>query len=258
MNMFDEVDDEFSDGDEPDDTQTSSDRIVSSFIEETIEEEDPDAYLFDVDQRLEVALCYRSILKGSFFDAPTASSTIVERELRGFVKGRLGLLLNAEKELAPAPSQFTADEVTALKTLAAHVLKRPESIVAKPTLTKVQNPSLPIAPTLVRKVASPEQPKAVAKVAPKEVYKAPAAKAAPPKVDRRRKRETKTIIDPRNNEPLEIDVTQQVVGSGRIPMPDMAATSMAQSMQAVSAMQGRNNSLVSGAVNQLKVSMIGD
>ena len=157
-----------------------------------------DADLTQVDERLEVAMYYRELLRNPLFNEDTPAAARVCAEVREFVKGRLGVLMGVAPEDMARPliqkvePQFTDDEaarlkdilgrfgtddLTALSMLASKVLKKPE-LVAPPKAPTVRQAAAPAAP------APPPAPPAPApapapRPAPVAAAKAPPARRPP-------------------------------------------------------------------------------
>lgn len=131
------------------------------------EDEEDDDEMMDVDLRLDLADHYRAITKNKFFSQNTEAAQIVNDEIRAFIRERLEVLLGlrAEKtEESPAPvqSQFTDEEASALKALAAKVLGRPQ-IVDPPKVvprTEVQV-TAPVRVVPSSRATQPEPPSQV-------------------------------------------------------------------------------------------------
>lgn len=120
-------------------------------------EETNDPTLMDVDLRLETADFYRAILKHEFFDGTSQAANLVEDEIRNFIRGRLEVLLGirspqAEADTVPQ-SEFTPEEIQALKALASKVLHKPA--LALPPVVKPMKPPKPKVAATV-KVTAPK------------------------------------------------------------------------------------------------------
>jgi hypothetical protein len=116
----------------------------------------------EVVQRIEKAKLYEALLKQPLFgEGGTSSEMIqdVEYEVRSFVVSRIELLMGLRQEntnTTAKTSEFTSDEVKALKALASKVLGKPTS---NPTVQAAQVPSQPSVKTVqVRHSASPKRP----------------------------------------------------------------------------------------------------
>lgn len=129
---------------------SASDDSVESLVADTLSKAptqqeqmdlDPDV-LEDVDLRLETADYYRAILSNEFFEVNSKAATVVDREIRSFVKGRLEVLLGI-RDSAPVSDQFTSEEVQALKLLAAKseaLALLAAKVEAKPGLVQPKKP----------------------------------------------------------------------------------------------------------------------
>jgi hypothetical protein len=161
MSNFSFDDSEFAEG------ANTAEEVVQSLEASPTPAIDPaeDPELADVDLRLETADYYRAILNHDFFDVQSPAAQIVDREIRSFIRERLEVLLGLRTPRVEAEAQFEEDEVTALKLLAATVLKK------KPGLTGSESP--------VKKMATPTpSPKPVVRPKP-QARKIPAPAPAP-------------------------------------------------------------------------------
>ncbi len=176
---------------EPDEEEESTaaedgaDEIVAELSDDApaLEEDGPpdDSYLLEVDKRLEVATYYRSLLRNPLFDQVTPASEIVEREHKRFIRERLEVLMSIRPP-APAPvvlkSEFTSEEVTALKVLIGQMRKKGMIAAAEPTPVAVA--PAPVAPPAPRRTANPA-PRPAPTVAPARTpTPVPAPAATPP------------------------------------------------------------------------------
>lgn len=142
---FDEA--EFADTpeDQPETEMASQAEAVLDAVDGAAAVSDETDDLLDVDLRLETADYYRAILRHSFFEVEGQAAQIVDREIRGFIRERLEVLLGLrEKAAAPAIVQaklpFDDNEVDALKALAARVLKKPSVVEERPLVKKMGTP----------------------------------------------------------------------------------------------------------------------
>lgn len=109
--------------------------------------EDGDLSL-DVVKRLEIASYYMAMLNDSLFENNSSeSASIVEKEVKAFIRDRLELLVGIKKDQKSISSTFNEQEVQVLKMLINKVLGKP-SLITKPenklaskppTLKKVQS-----------------------------------------------------------------------------------------------------------------------
>lgn len=146
-------------------------------------EEDDTEYMADVDQRLEVATYFRTLLRQSLFSDASSAARIVERKVRVFVKEQLEILLSLRPEAAPAAvvvPQFDEAEVAALKMVAARLIKKPDLAPPAPTVKPVAVPPAPRVPTVVPAVVTrrPAAPLAAVPAAPAVRSAAPAPSQA--------------------------------------------------------------------------------
>lgn len=187
---------EFGGGEEEPTEQTRADAVLESLEEPQQEESEENPELSDVDLRLETADYYRAILKHDFFNTDTPAASIVDQEIRTFIRERLEILLGLRAPRPEAANQFSDEEVEALKVVASKILGRP-SLVGEPTVRKMPTPATkansapPMKPKpTVRKIPAPAaapstKPKAKQTVAKTEAKKpepekpAPAVEAAP-------------------------------------------------------------------------------
>jgi hypothetical protein len=137
----------------------SVDEVVQGFIE--IEEEDIDEQLSDVEKRLEIAAHFRLLLRDHLFSEPvTEAGLVVEKMVRSFIKGKLKVLLGIEppppERHLPPPSDFSTEQVEALRLVADKVLAsqggsgatRPQKEALQPAVKKAHATPPPVGPTL--------------------------------------------------------------------------------------------------------------
>lgn len=125
------------------------------FDVDNLVEQHTDDELMDVDLRLATADHYRAIVKNKFFaDESTPAAQLVDREMRAFVKNRLEVLLGLRQEREEPVahvSEFSPEEVSALKALAAKVMGKPQLVsnttVAPKQEIKTAGP-VTVAPTV--------------------------------------------------------------------------------------------------------------
>lgn len=236
-----------------------------------------DLYMQDVDKRLELAMVYREFLKGSMFDNGTEASRIAEFEMRGFVRERLGDLMNIQDPGRPKVQQLTEAEVEVVRSFASLT---PEQILGlkmladkfrtmtgpapAPTIRQMSNPTAPATPpatpTLIRRQPPTSLPTTPAPIAP-----APQQQAAP--VPQRRPgpgrghkgpqstfRERVTSHPDGNGQSVEIvtrDVRRQRP-AGMLPMPasnlEMEAATAMASARTAATVQANNPTLVPQAI----------
>ena len=110
----------------------------------------------EAEWRLEKAQFYRAVLNNQLLGSEHPAAIAVEEELQGWALGQLNKLLGLEKAEGPqatqAASDFTQEEVEALKLLAGKVLGRanvppavtPVTAPPKPVVTPVQKKTEPV------------------------------------------------------------------------------------------------------------------
>lgn len=125
-----------------------------SYVEEQIEAAIDDQPLMeDVEQRLEIAMYYRTLLAGSFFDSVSVAGEIVEKELKEFVRTRLRNLMGISTitSTGEISSPFNSDEIETLKKFIPLVdteeklftIKQlVDKILARPQLLKKEAPTV--------------------------------------------------------------------------------------------------------------------
>ena len=247
------------DSTEPQLSPSASENIINQLIGQALApagaEQPADAYMNDVDMRLEVASYYRELLKAPMFNEATEASLIVEKQIRDFVRNQLGILFGIQpvvtpitvvkspfNELETATLQDLAAlkpiEITALKMVLAQVIKatHPPDTKAEVAVRKTNAPEVKPTPTITPRqgpqaAGRPQQPQP-APVAPAPVKRGP---GRPPK-------ETITVIDPTTNQPRELKVVKEQVKNTRgIPMPTGAALFRAQTMAAQASVDNMEN-----------------
>jgi hypothetical protein len=138
----------------------------NSFIDEQLETAISDQPLLeDVEKRLEIALYYRTLLSGSFFDNTSEASEIVENELKDFVRIRLRSLMgikgNDVANSSIISSPFNDEETEALKRFASIIDTEEKLLTIQQLITKIlSRPQLlkKEAPTLRKETAILSQP----------------------------------------------------------------------------------------------------
>lgn len=155
------------------------------------EEDDEDLELEslgeDVERRLEVAALFKILLQGTLFDDSSVAAKIVEKRVKAFVKAELMALVGMGQPMvmagaAPATSDFTPQEVSVLKAVAAGVLKKsngPALTVPPPPpgAPQLRSRSVPQVPGTPARPASPARPQAAP--APRKPASQTPAKATP-------------------------------------------------------------------------------
>jgi hypothetical protein len=190
-NSFSFDDKEFAEQPEEDTASDAADEALQDLEQSPVvadSEEDPE--LQDVDLRLEIADYYRAILKHQFFDTSSApAAKHVDKEIRGFVRERLEVLLGLRDPRVPeVVAQFDEDEVKALKIIAAKVNGKPSLVtapapmVAKMPAPPTKKPVIPARPKpQVKKIPAPPPAPSSKPVAKKPESKPAAAKPQPQK-----------------------------------------------------------------------------
>jgi len=236
-----------------------------------------DLYMQDVDKRLELAMVYREFLKGSMFDNGTEASRIAEFEMRGFVRERLGDLMNIQDPGRPKVQQLTDAEVEVVRAFAtlspeqilglklvADKFRTMTSPAPAPTLRPMSNPTAPTAtPTLIRRqppAALPSTPAPTAQPAPQQLQQAAPVPQRRPGPGRGHKgpqatfRERVTAHPDGNGQSVEIvtkDVRRQRP-AGMLPMPasnlEMEAATAMASARTAATVQANNPTLVPQAI----------
>lgn len=223
---------EFGFDGEGDDEPNSIQDAATDFIQELegpVTSETEEAYMEDVDRRLDVASTYRQLLRSPLFESPNASTSIVEAEIREFVVQRLKVLLNMAPDVrvaTPAPVvqlPFDEQELKTLKVLLASLAERAAK-KAEPSgpaqVAKAPAPAPAPTPPAVRRAVAP----APTKVTPKPpaavlalpgITNKPRAPKAPPKEEN-----LVELEDPRSGQTiLARRPRRQVRSKSAIPMP---------------------------------------
>jgi hypothetical protein len=176
-NLFedDEIDpreSEFIDTVDDDPAEEATEEEVVASLEQESPDASYDALDLECEKRFEVAMYYRTLLKGRLFNEHTEASEVVEAEARVFFKERLETLLGirAPKQvLQQQQLPFDKEEIAALKAVAKRLVKKPELIEAKQPPTLRQSPVPAKAPTRAAPVVPtrPQQARAVSKATAK-------------------------------------------------------------------------------------------
>lgn len=221
-----------------------AEELVDSAQEETEEyvDEAPEediSYLSEVDKRLDVADCYRELLRGQLFDNRSAAAKIVEGEIRRFVRERLEILLSIKP--APQPEQafpFSPEEMTALKVLVEQLRKK-GLVQAAPT-----PPPAPVATPVPVRQPPPKLRRAKAPQSNAEQAPAPAPAKAPPVEDPEEyepvlKANGDPVIGP-DGQPKKRKKKkpQPVQSSGAIPFPSNLEVALATTAQSQASAAG--------------------
>ncbi len=123
-----------------------SDNTPESILDAAEEQEDYEQVLSQVDRRMRVAQCYRSILNSDLFNDETSEAKIVQNRIRKFCNEELEIIfgMRLNRQAVAVSSQFTAEEADILKNLAAQVRlakeakDKPKPVVKAPTVNRVQ------------------------------------------------------------------------------------------------------------------------
>lgn len=223
------------------------------------EEDDDTGFEEEVENRLAIANCFRSLLENDLFSSSDQITRFVERKVRRFVRTELEVLLGMRQREEPKShvSQFTDEEVAALKTLAAKVLSRSNgggAPVVQPVV--LQAPPSPATLTVNKKNVAPKS------VVPKKTE----TKTATPKKTVRSKAKTSkealkkespkkeaggrdfaifkaTAVDETGKvveKDIKIDLKTQTKPPGYVPPAAMSAIAQEQ-MYAMAAQQSLSN-----------------
>lgn len=162
------------------------DQLVSELTEEETSTEDFSEEMTEVERRLELAQYYQLLLQDTLFNDRSENAQVVEREIRIFIRQRLGELLGVVVKKAPEPVKvelpFTDDEVVVLKEIAGRMADKikakdaaPPAAPPKPEIKKVEAvPAKPEAKQIQKKDKPAVKKAGVSKPAP-----APKPKSAP-------------------------------------------------------------------------------
>lgn len=136
----------------PSNTQEIVDDLYQPEVDESQETSDSelDDQMLAVERRLAVAQYYRLVLDNSLFAGDTSpEAQQVDREVRGFVRDRMKVLMGVqpEKVAKPAEEVFSTLEVSILKQIAALAAKR--TTPTTPALTPVTPPK-PVEPVAAK------------------------------------------------------------------------------------------------------------
>ena len=168
-----------------DDTETSSEQLVGAYADvvETptsdYQEESLDSEISEAERRFNKAALYKQWISGSLFGGADQPEVLeVEAEFKDFARKQLKKLIGIDQEAPTVDSVFTAEEVTALKTIAAQVLKNPK-------LGKVEPKPAPKKPPVLKPRVAPVKPEAPVLVQrPQAPKPAPVQQTKPPVTNR--------------------------------------------------------------------------
>ena len=164
-----------------------------------------DAYMDEVEKRLEIASYYRTLLANPMFDNDTEAAHLVQHEISGFIRERLGVLLSIgepskkvelfsdlQMEVLRSLGEMTMSHVTALKMIAGKVLgespappeapaHRPAPAPAKPAMRQAPAPArrAPAVAPAPQPVSTPAPAQPPAQPAPRGRGRPPGAKNKP-------------------------------------------------------------------------------
>lgn len=210
-----------------------------------------DDQMSEVEKRLEMAQYYRLVLNDTIFNDPPNPDIAdrVENEIREFVRGRMSLLVGVGEEKKEVQSPFSEaevlalrtiaqpDVVSALKALAAKVLKKPQILDAKPLPAAPEKPKVMREPTLKKILRKPPQEAAASASAPASKPRPAAAPTpAPPTKGKQQKRVIKKVQRSDGTEG-EVDVTPPAQPVGVKPIPTPVGKAAIESTAAVVARQ---------------------
>ncbi len=203
-----------------------------------------DDQMSEVEKRLEMAQYYRLVLNDSIFNDPPNPEIAdrVENEIREFVRSRMSLLVGVGEEKKEVQSPFSdaevlalrtiaqPDVVSALKALAAKVLKKPQILDAKPLAPTTEKPKVVREPTLKKIVRTPAQ--AAAPVPQQRQVQAPA-----PAVRGRQQKRVMKKVQRVDGTMGEVDVTPPAQPVGIKPFPTPVGKAAIEATAATTARQ---------------------
>lgn len=190
----------------------------------------------EVETRLEVAQYYRLILNDSLFENPPNPQVaqMVEQEIRGFIRERMGALMGVQAPPPKVQKIFTDEEVKALRTLAQPDVKAALAALAAKLLKK---PAI-LDPAPIPQEAPPPPAKAT-----------PTLKKIARPVGRPRKNPESVVQSAVSRQPTNRKKNQPVapIGVRPVPMPSTKegiemASAVAAQRQAQAALQGLSSS----------------
>lgn len=163
--LFDNFGSSFDMGDDEEAQQASGDAAAQAVVD-ALDDDDIDDELSEAEKRLAKAAYYKAIVRGGVIeDDGTSQAAEVNAEARIWGRQQMAKLLGIAKPeavAAPAASQFTDNEVVALKKLAGFALAKMGELPNDPVVKKVEAPKTPT----VKKVAAQPQTDLRGKPAP--------------------------------------------------------------------------------------------
>lgn len=152
------------------------DDFEDNYEEEVYESPSPSSD--PIQERLDLASAYNALLKRGVFADGTPATDKVEREVQGFVRERLEVLMGVRPETSKTPiAVFSEEEVTILKAFATRI-KTQGTVVTPSVKTPEPVPSLAPAPT----IKTPEPPKRPTVKSPRpRAPRKPRVAVSPPK-----------------------------------------------------------------------------
>lgn len=129
-----------------------------------------DSYMDEVEERLEIAAYFRSALNNPLFDNDTKAARIVQHEISGFIRERLGVLLGLgepkkpngfsddQTEILKSLGDLSPAHVTALRMVASKLVGEPPAAREEPVLRQAKAPAAPVvrqAPAPSRRAPAP-------------------------------------------------------------------------------------------------------
>jgi hypothetical protein len=222
------------------------------------EEEDP---LSEIERRLEIAKYYRLVLDDTIFSDPpnVEIADRVEGEIREFVRGRMAALVGVSMQPPNQELPFSEEEVLALRTiaqpevvsalkaLAAKVLKKPQILDAKPLQPKKE--AAPREPRL-KKIVRPTPSRSTAVTTDKPESEKSEALASTK--SKKQQKITKTVVTEEGKE-IIMDITPQARPLGVSPLPPPKGKAAIEAASATAARQQSQS-----ALNALERKLLGE
>lgn len=147
-----------------------------------------DDQLDDVEQRLDVAKYYRTLLSGTLFSGEqSGAATVVTQRVRRFVREELRTLLGLASPKPDLAAVFSTEQVEALRAVADRLLQREQILVPRAAPTPEQlRPKAPEASPQLQTRSQPAAPRRAPAQPPKaEIAKPKPVKSAVPKGKRK-------------------------------------------------------------------------